>query len=82
MRRPTKADFDAEVTDGGVTVTFRPPQTIITYLLLADPEDIAKVGPVSPDASVRHVGSTGDFGDYSSSEVLTVPREVAAEAVS
>jgi hypothetical protein len=81
MRQPTEADFDVEVTEAAVNVTFRPSKTHITFNLLADPKDIAKFGPVSPDPLVRHAGPTGDTGDYAQQEVLTMAHQLAAAAL-
>jgi hypothetical protein len=82
MRQPTNTDFDVQVSDGGVVVTFKPTNSIITYNLLVDPEDIRRFGPLSNVPHVRHAGPTGDFGDYPSSEVLAMAHRLAATAVS
>lgn len=80
MRHPTKADFDVEVREGGVEVTFRPTNSIMTYDYLTEPEDIARFGPVFP-ASIRHAGATGDFDNYVPREVEIMALEVAEDAV-
>jgi len=68
MKHPVESDFDTSVTEAGVTVTFKPTSSIYSYYRLADTEDIARVGPVSP-GRVRHAGPTGDTGDYAPNEV-------------
>jgi hypothetical protein len=80
MRYPVSTDFQTRVTDGGVEVTFTPTNSIISYYRLADPQDIAKYGPVSL-ASIRHAGPTRDFGDHPYDNVLTMAQEVAADAI-
>ena len=65
MKQPTDGDFTVDVlaSGGGVTVLFKPTQSYYTFNRLADPKDIKRFGPLSPDGSVRHAGPTGDTGD-------------------
>jgi hypothetical protein len=81
MRQPIEREFRVQRLDAGVEVTFTPTNSIITYNLLVDPEDIAQFGPVSNDPHVRHAGPTGDFGDYPSSAVLAMAHRLAVAAV-
>jgi hypothetical protein len=46
-----------------VSVTFKPSDSDYNFGRLADPEDIARYGPLSQPPNVRH-GNTGDTGDY------------------
>lgn len=80
MKHPQKSDFDTETSDGGVIVTFQPTKSIFTFHRLADPDDIAKHGSVSPH-TVRHAGPTGDTGDYSEAEVQRMALSIARDAV-
>lgn len=80
IKHPTEADFDAQVSTSGVVVTFKPTKSIYTFYRLADPDDIARHGPISPEADgIRHAGPTGDTGDYLNQEVQRMAREVAVK---
>jgi hypothetical protein len=79
MIHPARSDFDATVLDAGVTVTFKPTESIYSFYRLADSNDIARLGPVSP-GHVRHAGTSGDTGAYPSDEVQEMAMRVAAEA--
>jgi hypothetical protein len=68
MPQPCEADFNIELLDGGVRVTFRPTTSEFTYRQLADPDDIAREGPLSRPPNVRHA-QTGDTGGYDEREV-------------
>jgi hypothetical protein len=78
MREPTSSDFDIQVGEAGITVRFKPTDSIFSYYLLADPDDIRRHGPISPQ-SKRH-GNTGDTGDYSEEEVEALAFRLAQEA--
>ena len=67
MPQPCEADFNIELLDGGVRVTFRPTTSEFTYRQLADPDDIAREGPLSRPPNVRHA-QTGDTGGYDERE--------------
>jgi hypothetical protein len=47
---------------------------------LAAPRGIARFGPLSPDARVRHGGPTGDTGDYDSHQVQEMAFRLASLA--
>jgi hypothetical protein len=47
---------------------FKPSDSYYNFGRLADPEDIARDGPLSQSPSVKH-GNTGDTGDYPPEEV-------------
>jgi hypothetical protein len=79
MKHPVESDFDTSVTEAGVTVTFKPTNSIYSFYRLADTGDIARLGPVSP-GHVRHAGPTGDTGDYVPNEVQDVAQRIASEA--
>src|SRR5215831_14632959 len=62
MKHPTPSDFIINVEESHVSVIFEPSNSDYYFGRLADPEDIARFGPLS-SPSVRP-GSTGDTGDY------------------
>jgi hypothetical protein len=59
--QPLEADYEIEVFDGGVRVTFRPTASEFTYQQLADPDDMVREGPLSRSPNVRHAGDTGRY---------------------
>ena len=79
MKHPVETDFDTSVTEAGVTVTFKPTNSIYSFYRLADTDDIARLGPVSP-GHVRHAGPTGDTGHYAPNEVQDMALRIASEA--
>jgi hypothetical protein len=64
MKRPTEDDFTVvEVLESGVTVLFGPTQSFYTFYRLADPNDIKRFGPLSPEPDiVRHASPSGHRG--------------------
>jgi hypothetical protein len=58
MKHPTEDDFTVvEVFESGVSVLFEPTQSFYTFYRLADPNDIKRFGPVSPEPdNIRHAG--------------------------
>jgi hypothetical protein len=78
MKHPDRNDFDAAVTEAGVTVTFKPTNSIYSFYRLADTDDIARLGPVRLDG-VRHAGPSGDTNDYLSDEVLDMAQRIAKD---
>jgi hypothetical protein len=81
MKRPTEADFEIKVLDSGVEAIFNPTKSHYTFHRLADPQDIAKHGPLSPDVRVRHAGKTGDTDQYPSHEVQAMAYRLATAAI-
>jgi hypothetical protein len=79
MIHPARSDFDATVLDAGVTVTFKPTESIYSFYRLADSNDIARLDTVSP-GHVRHAGKSGDTGAYPSDEVQEMALRIASEA--
>ena len=55
VKHPVANDIDASVTEAGVTVTFKPINSIHNFYRLANNDDIARLGPVSL-ARVRPAG--------------------------
>jgi hypothetical protein len=78
MKHPARSDFETAVTEAGVTVTFKPTNSIYSFYRLAESEDIARLGPVSPERA-RHAGSSGDTNDYPSDEVQDMAQRIASE---
>jgi hypothetical protein len=81
MKQPTKDDFTVDVLESGITVLFEPTQSHYTFYRLADPDDIKRFGPVSPEPdNIRHAGPSGDTGDYRSDEVQGMAHSLASDA--
>ena len=80
VKQPIEADFDVQVREGHVEVIFRPTESHISFGILVDPKDIARLGRLSRSANVRHA-KTGDTGDYSASEVEAVAFRLASAAI-
>ena len=78
MKHPVRSDFDTAVTEAGVIVTFKPTNSIYSFYRLADSEDIARLGPVSP-SRVRHAGPRGGTEDYPADEIQDMAQHIAAE---
>jgi hypothetical protein len=78
MKRPVRSDFDTTVTEAGVRVTFKPTNSIYSFLRLAGTHDIARVGPGSL-RSVRHEESSDDTKGYASDEVLDMAQRIASQ---
>ena len=68
MKQPTPSDFLVEVKEAYVSVFFKPSDSHYSFGRLADPEDIARYGPLSQSPNVRE-GKTGDTVIYPSDEV-------------
>jgi hypothetical protein len=79
MKHPVRSDFDSAVTEAGVSVTFKPTNSIYSFYRLAGSNDIARLGPVTP-GNVRHAGPTADTEDYSSDEIGAMAQRIAFEA--
>ena len=78
MKQPTPSDFIVNVKEGSVSVIFKPSNSDYNFVRLANPEDIARYGPLSPN--VRH-GNTGDTGDHPSEEVARMAHLLAVKAI-
>jgi hypothetical protein len=80
MKQPTPSDFTVEVKEAYVSVIFRPIDGHYNFGRLADPEDIARYGPLSRSPNVSH-GKGGDTGDYPSDEVGRMAYTLAVKAI-
>jgi hypothetical protein len=74
MKHPARSDFDTAVTEAGVTVTFKPTNSIYSFYRLAEGDDIARLGPVS-----RHSGPSRDTENYLPDEVQAMAQRIASE---
>src|SRR5262245_66342714 len=79
MKHPTPSDFIINVEESHVSVIFKPNNSDYNFGRLADPEDIARFGPLSYP-NVRH-GNTGDTGDYPSEEVAQMAHSLAVQEI-
>jgi len=61
-------------------VTFKPTDSSYSFGRLADPEDIARYGPLSRLPNMRH-GKTGDTGAYPPEEVAQMAHSLAVKAI-
>jgi len=80
MKHPTPSDFLVEVKEAYVSVIFKPSDSHYSFGRLADPEDIARYGPLSQSPNVRE-GKTGDTVIYPSDEVARMAHTLAVKAV-
>ncbi len=78
MNHPVRSDFATAVAATGVTVTFKPTNSIFSFYRLADSDDIARLGTVSL-SGVRHAGASGDTEDYPADEVQAMAQQTASE---
>ena len=74
IRHPVRSDFHSVVTKEGLSVTFKPTNSI--YSFVADKSVIAHLGPVS-FVGVQHAGRNTE--EYASDEVQDMARQIASE---
>ena len=55
MKHPVRSDFATVVTETGVSVTFKPTNSIYTFYRPTVGEDVARLGPVA-FTGVQHAG--------------------------
>jgi hypothetical protein len=77
MKHPTPSDFIINVEESHVSVIFKPSNSDYNFGRLADPEDIARFGPLS-SPNVRY---GRDTGDYPSEEVAQMAHSLAVKAI-
>jgi hypothetical protein len=80
MNHPTPSDFIVNVNESHVSVIFKPSDSYYSFGRLADPEDIARHGPLSRSPIAGHT-KTGDTGDYPSEEVAQMAHSLAVKAI-
>jgi hypothetical protein len=76
MKHPVRSDFHSVVTEAGVSVTFKPTNSIYCFYRVTDTNDIARLGPVS-FAGVQHAGRNTE--DYPSDEVQDMAQRIASD---
>jgi len=81
MKHPAPSDFLVEVKEAYVSVIFKPSDSHYSFGRLADPEDIARYGPLSQSPNVREGKKTGDTGTYPLDEVARMAHTLAVKAV-
>jgi hypothetical protein len=81
MKHPVRSDFDTAVTEAGVTVTFKPTNSIYSFYRLAETNDLAPLGPVSFEGVSLTGGQHAGFGteDYAPNEVQDMAQRIASE---
>jgi hypothetical protein len=52
MKQPTPSDFIVNVKESSVSVIFKPSNSDYNFVRLANPEDIARYGPLSQSPNV------------------------------
>jgi hypothetical protein len=80
MKHPTPSDFIVNVEESHVSVIFKPSDSYYNFGHFADPEDIARHGPLSQSPNVRHA-KTGDTGAYPPEEVAQMAHSLAVKAI-
>jgi hypothetical protein len=76
MKHPARNDFDTAVTEAGVTVTFKPTNSIYSFYRLGESDDVARLVSLE---RVRHAGAGGDTEDYPPDEVQEMAKRIALE---
>ena len=74
MKQPIEADFDIQIRDAEVVITFKPMMTHYSFAVLPDRPS------VSPRASVQRATTT-DTGDYALGDVEALAFRLACAAV-
>jgi hypothetical protein len=80
MKHPTPSDFIINVKESHVSVIFKPSDSYYNFGRLADPEDIARHGPLSRSPNARHA-KTGDTGAYPPEAVAQMAHSLAVKAI-
>jgi hypothetical protein len=71
MKHPVRSDFDTMVTEAGVTVTFKPTNSLYSFYRLADANALSLTGPVSLDTQNYAPDEVQDMAQRIASEVVT-----------
>jgi len=74
VKQPIEADFDVQISDAAVEMTFKPTMSHYSFALLAGHRK------VSPRARVRYA-DTGDTGDYAFGDVEALAFRLACAAI-
>jgi hypothetical protein len=79
MKHPSRTDFHTVVTAAGVSVTFKPTNSVYSFCRIADANDIGRLGAIS-FAGVIHA-EHNITEDYSPDEVQDMAARIASEFV-
>jgi hypothetical protein len=79
MKQPVRGDFHTVVTEAGVSVTFKPTNSVYSFYRRADANHIGRLGPIS-FAGVLHA-EYNTTEDYSPNEVQDMAQRIASEFV-
>jgi hypothetical protein len=79
MKHPVRSDFHTVVTEAGVSVTFKPTNSVYSFCRLADANDIGRFGSLSFAGVVHAEHNTNE--DYSPDEVQDLAQRIASEFV-
>jgi hypothetical protein len=79
MKHPSRKDFHTVVTEAGVSVTFKPTNSVYRFCRIADANDIGRLGAIS-FAGVAHA-EHNTTEDYSPEEVQDMATRIASEFV-
>jgi hypothetical protein len=75
---PVRSDFHIVVTEAGVSVTFKPTNSVYSFHRLAEANDVGRLGPIV-FAGVLHAGH--NTGNYSADKIQDTAQRIAAEFV-
>jgi hypothetical protein len=78
MKHPLRSDFHTVVTEEGVSVTFKPTNSVYGFDRLADDSNIGGLGLIS-FVGIQHAGHNTE--DYRPDEVQDMARSIASELV-
>jgi hypothetical protein len=78
MKDLVRNDFHIVVTEVGVSVTFKPTDSVYSFNRLAGANDVGRLGPIS-FAGVLHAGH--NTGNYSADKIQETAQRIAAEFV-
>jgi hypothetical protein len=79
MKHPVRSDFHTVVTEAGVSVTFKPTNSVYSFCRLADANDSGRFGSLSFAGVVHAEHNTNE--DYSPNEVQDLAQRIASEFV-
>ena len=79
MKHSVRSDFHTVVTEAGVSVTFKPTNSVYSFCRLADANDIGRLGSISFAGVVHAEHNTTE--DYSPDEVQDLAQRIASEFV-
>jgi hypothetical protein len=79
MKHPLRGDFHTVVTEAGVSVTFKPTNSVYRFCRIADANDIGRLGAISFTGVIHAKHNTTE--DYSADEVQDMAERIASEFV-